>query len=127
MSYDVIVLGLGGMGSAAAAHLAARGQRVLGLEKFGPAHDQGASHGGARITRQSYFEGPDYVPLLLRADGLWHKRAQDSGREVIRLTGGVMCGLPASRTVSGSRQSAEQWDLRHEMLSAAEIRRRFPT
>jgi len=62
-AYDVIVAGLGGMGSAAAFHLAARGQRVLGLERFGPAHDRGASHGGSRITRQSYFEGPEYVPL----------------------------------------------------------------
>jgi len=126
-AYDVIVVGLGGMGSAAAYHLATRGQRVLGLEKFGPAHDRGASHGGSRITRQSYFEGPDYVPLLLRAYELWDRLARDSGREVIRLTGGVMCGLPTSRTVAGSRQSAEQWGLPHEMLSAAELRRRFPT
>ena len=69
--YDVIVVGLGGMGSAAAAHLAARGQRVLGLERFGPAHDRGSSHGGSRITRQAYFEDPAYVPLLLRAYELW--------------------------------------------------------
>lgn len=126
-AYDVIVVGLGGMGSATAYHLAARGYRVLGLEKFGPAHDQGASHGGSRITRQSYFEGPDYVPLLLRAYELWDKLARDSGREVIRRTGGVMCGLPASRTVSGSLASAEQWGLPHEMLSAADLRKRFPT
>src|ERR1051325_6958929 len=116
------------MGSATAYHLAARGHRVLGLEKFGPAHDRGASHGGSRITRQSYFEGPDYVPLLLRAYELWHKLARGSGREVIRLTGGgVRCGRPDSRTVAGSRQSAEQWDLPHEMLSAADLRKRFPT
>jgi sarcosine oxidase len=63
-TYDVIVAGLGGMGSAAAYHLASRGHRVLGLEKFGPAHDRGASHGGSRVTRQSYLEGPEYVPLL---------------------------------------------------------------
>ena len=126
-AYDVIVVGLGGMGSATAYHLAARGQRVLGLEKFGPAHDQGASHGGSRITRQSYFEGPDYVPLLLRAYELWDALARDSGREVINLTGGVMVGRPESRTVSGSRQSAEQWGLEHEMLDAAELRKRFPT
>jgi sarcosine oxidase len=126
-AYDVIVVGLGGMGSAAAYHLAARGQRVLGLEKFGPAHDRGASHGGSRITRQSYFEGPDYVPLLLRAYELWEQLAHDSGRDVIGLTGGVMAGLPESRTVSGSRQSAEQWGLAHEMLDAGELRRRFPT
>jgi sarcosine oxidase len=126
-AYDVIVVGLGGMGSATACHLAARGHRVLGLEKFGPAHDHGASHGGSRITRQSYFEGPDYVPLLLRAYELFDKLAQDSGREVIRRTGGVMCGLPAGRTVSGSLASAEQWGLPHEMLSAADLRKRFPT
>ncbi|WP_305783187.1 N-methyl-L-tryptophan oxidase [Symbioplanes lichenis] len=125
-TYDVIVAGLGGMGSATASHLASRGLRVLGLEKFGPAHDRGASHGGSRITRQSYFEGADYVPLLLRAYELWERLAHDSGRDVIRLTGGVMAGRPESRTVSGSLASARQWGLEHEMLDAAELRRRFP-
>jgi sarcosine oxidase len=125
--YDVIVVGLGGMGSAAAYHLSGRGLRVLGLERFGPAHDQGASHGGSRIVRQSYFEGSDYVPLLLRSYELWRQLAAVSGRDVFRLTGGVMVGLPSGRTVAGSRRSAEQWGLRHEMLSAAEIRTRFPT
>ncbi|MBV8861137.1 MAG: FAD-dependent oxidoreductase, partial [Mycobacterium sp.] len=65
--YDIIVLGLGGMGSAAAYHLAARGRRVLGLERHKPAHDKGSSHGGSRLIRQSSFEDPAYVPLLLRA------------------------------------------------------------
>jgi sarcosine oxidase len=115
------------MGSAAAYHLAARGLRVLGLERFGPAHDKGSSHGGSRITRQSYFEDPAYVPLLLRAYELWDALAHDSGRDVITLTGGVMIGPPASVTVAGSRRSAESGDLPHEMLDAVEIRRRFPT
>ncbi|MDP9792079.1 sarcosine oxidase [Catenuloplanes nepalensis] len=126
-AYDVIVLGLGGMGSSAAYHLAARGQRVLGLERFGPAHDQGASHGGSRITRQSYFEDPAYVPLLLRSYELWDRLAVDSGADVMTLCGGLMIGPPDSRTVAGSRRSAEQWGLAHEMLDAAELRRRFPT
>lgn len=126
-SYDVIVAGLGGMGSSAAHHLAGRGRRVLGLERFGPAHDQGSSHGGSRITRQSYFEDPAYVPLLLRAYELWDKLARDSGRDVITLTGGLMAGLPDSLTVAGSLRSAREWGLAHEMLDAAEIRRRFPT
>jgi sarcosine oxidase len=126
-SYDVIVVGLGGMGSAAAYHLAARGQRVLGLEKFGPAHSHGASHGGSRIIRQSYFESPEYVPLLLRSYDLFDRLAADAGRDVITLTGGVMIGRPETRTVSGSLASAEQWGLEHEMLDATELRRRFPT
>ena len=69
--YDVIVIGLGGMGSAAAYQLASRGKRVLGLEKRVPAHDEGSSHGRSRIIRQAYFEDPSYEPLLLRAYELW--------------------------------------------------------
>ncbi|MCW2691112.1 MAG: glycine/D-amino acid oxidase, deaminating, partial [Mycobacterium sp.] len=124
--YDVIVVGLGGMGSAAAYHLAARGQRVLGLEKFTPAHDKGSSHGGSRIIRQSYFEDPAYVPLLLRAYELWEKLAADSQREVFRLTGGLFSGPPECLTVAGSLRAAQEWSLPHEVLEAGEIRARFP-
>jgi sarcosine oxidase len=127
MRYDVIVIGLGGMGSAAAYHLAARGQRVLGLEKFTPAHDKGSSHGGSRIIRQSYFEDPAYVPLLLRAYELWEQLANDTGLEVYRLTGGLFIGAPDAMTVAGSQRASRVWDLPHEMLEADEIRRRFPT
>lgn len=127
MSYDVIVVGLGGMGSAAARSLAARGSRVLGLERHTPAHDLGSSHGGSRIIRQSYFEDPAYVPLLLRAYELWEQLARDSGEEVYALTGGLFCGLPDAVTVTGSRLASEQWDLPHEMLDATEVSRRFPT
>ncbi|AWW40678.1 N-methyl-L-tryptophan oxidase [Streptomyces cadmiisoli] len=126
-TYDVIVIGLGGMGSAAAHHLSARGARVLGLEKFGPVHNRGSSHGGSRITRQSYFEDPAYVPLLLRAYELYDDLARATGREIAILGGGVMVGRPDSRTVAGALRSAREWDLPHEMLDAREIRRRFPT
>jgi sarcosine oxidase len=127
MSYDVIVVGLGGMGSAAAYHLAARGQRVLGLERHTPAHDKGSSHGGSRITRQSYFEDPAYVPLLLRSYELWEQLARDSGEDVLALTGGLFLGRPDSVTVAGSLRAAREWDLPHEVLSSAEVSRRFPT
>ncbi|MBJ7291898.1 FAD-dependent oxidoreductase, partial [Williamsia sp.] len=120
--YDVIVVGLGGMGSAAAYHLAARGQCVLGLERFSPAHDRGSSHGGSRIIRQSYFEDPAYVPLLLRAYELWEELARDSGRDVYRITGGLFVGPPTCATVSGSRHAAELWGLAHEVLTADEVR-----
>ena len=72
-SYDVIVIGLGGMGSAAAAHLATRGLRVLGLEQFGRLHKLGSSHGHSRIIREAYFEAPEYVPLVQRAYVLWRE------------------------------------------------------
>ena len=127
MTYDVIVIGLGGMGSAAAAHLAGRGQRVLGLERFGPAHDRGSSHGGSRVIRQSYFEDPAYVPLLLRAYELWRQAEHDSGADLMTLTGGLYFGAPDSPVVSGSIRAAQEWDLPHEVLDADEIRRRFPT
>jgi sarcosine oxidase len=126
-TYDVIVVGLGGMGSAAAYHLASRGQRVLGLERFEPVHNYGSSHGGSRIIRQSYFEDPAYVPLLLRAYELWDRLARDSERDIITLTGGVFLGRPDSLTVAGSLRASRQWDLPHEVLDAAAIRGRFPT
>ena len=126
-SYDVIVAGLGGMGSAAAYRLAQRGLRVLGLERYTPVHDKGSSHGGSRITRQAYFEDPAYVPLLLRAAELWPEVEAASGRTIVHLTGGVMVGRADSRTVAGSLRSAQEWGLPHELLDAAEIRRRFPT
>ncbi len=125
--HDVVVVGLGGMGSAAAHRLAVRGLRVLGLERFGPAHDRGSSHGGSRITRQAYFEDPAYVPLLRRASELWDAVADESGRDLVDWCGGVMVGRPDGPTVSGSLASARAWGLEHELLSAAQLRDRFPT
>src|SRR3954467_7188042 len=99
-TYDVIVVGLGGMGSAAAAHLAARGQRVLGLERFGPAHDRGSSHGGSRVIRPAYFEDPAHLPLLRRSYELFERLETDSGRDLMTLTGGLYLGSPDSPTVA---------------------------
>ena len=123
--FDVIVIGLGGMGSAAAAHLAARGRRVLGLEQFTPAHDRGSSHGDSRIIRQAYFEDPAYVPLLRRSYELFADLGTTSPG-VLTLTGGLMMGAPDSATVAGSLASARAWDLPHELLDTADLRRRFP-
>jgi sarcosine oxidase len=114
LSYDVIVIGLGGMGSAAAYRLAQRGQRVLGIDQYPPVHNEGSSHGGSRITRQAYFEDPRYVPLLLRAEELWAEVEARSGRTVVRYTGGLMIGRSDSKTVAGSLASAQQWGLAHE-------------
>lgn len=124
--YDVIIIGLGGMGSAAAYQLAGRGRKVLGLERFTPAHNQGSSHGKSRVIRQAYFEDPAYVPLLQRAYELWNQIERDSGQHVLTMTGGLMIGTEQSQTFSGSLRSAREWGLPHEVLDAHEIRRRFP-
>lgn len=121
--YDVIVLGTGGMGSAAAAHLARRGRRVLGLDRYGPAHALGSSHGGSRVYRQAYMEDPAYVPLLLRAWELW----QDLGPDCFTATGGLYVGPPDGPTFGGSLRAAREWELPHEVLDPAAVARRFPT
>src|ERR671913_912984 len=113
-AFDVIVVGLGAMGSAAAAHAAARGQRVLGLEQFQPAHDQGSSHGRSRVIRLAYFEHPAYVPLLRRSYELWRRLESATGRELLQMTGGLMIGAPDTEVVSGRLRRARGHDLAHE-------------
>src|SRR4051812_33576456 len=123
--FDVIVLGLGGMRSAAASHLAARGQRVLGIEQFTQAHDKGSSHGRTRMIRQAYFEDPFYVPLLWRTYELWRELEQFSGQSLLRVTGGLMMGRANCETVAGTLRSAQEYGLSHEFLDAGEIRKRW--
>jgi sarcosine oxidase len=124
--WDTIVVGLGAMGSAATFHAARRGQRVVGLEQFTPAHDRGSSHGRSRVTRQAYFENPAYVPLLGRASELWTQLQRDSGKRLIETTGGLMLGPPDGGVVRGTLASARLHGLPHEVLDASEVRRRFP-
>ncbi len=123
--YDVIVVGLGGMGSAAAYHLAGRGEKVLGLEQHRPAHDRGSSHGESRIIRQAYFEGAEYVPLVLRAYDLWERLERETGEDLMSLVGGLMIGRRDGELVSGSVASAEEHALPYELLDASELQRRF--
>ena len=124
--YDTIVLGLGAMGSAAVFHAARRGKRVLGLEQFTLAHDRGSSHGRSRITRQAYFEDPAYVPLLGRATELWTELQHDSSARLLQVTGGLMLGSPNGGLIRGTLASVRMHTLPHELLEAAEVRRRFP-
>lgn len=126
-AYDAIVVGVGSMGSAAVRALSARGLRVLGLENFGPAHDRGSAHGGSRIIRQSYFEGPAYVPLLRSAFEGWRELQEESGRDLLRLCGGIYIGDQANPVFTGSRHAAALHGLPHEILDAAEISSRFPS
>jgi sarcosine oxidase len=123
---DVVVCGLGVMGSAAAYALARRGRRVLGLERFTPGHDRGSSHGATRIIRLAYFEHPSYVPLLRRAYALWRELEQASGRQLLHITGIAEIGPPDGALVTGTLASARLHGLRHEVVNASELMRRYP-
>jgi sarcosine oxidase len=123
--FDVVVVGLGVMGSAALYELARRGFRVAGIERYAPGHDRGSSHGETRIIRLGYFEHPSYVPLLRRAYDMWRDLEAASGRKLMRITGIVEIGPPDGRLVAGTLAASRQHGLPHEILDAAETMRRF--
>jgi sarcosine oxidase len=114
------------MGAATCWHLARRGQRVLGLERFDIPHSMGSSHGVNRIIRLAYFEHPSYVPILRRAFALWRETEQLFGEQLLYVTGSLDIGRPSSRIITGSLESCAQHGLAHELMEAAELNRRFP-
>ncbi|MDB6031512.1 MAG: dependent oxidoreductase [Verrucomicrobiales bacterium] len=124
--YDVAIIGLGAMGSAAAYHCARRGWKVLGLDQFTPPHSHGSSHGQTRIIREAYFEHPIYVPLVQRAYELWNELESLTGAKLFQKTGGLMIGAPEGTIVSGALLSARTHGLEHQILSTEELRQRFP-
>ena len=124
--YDAIVIGLGGMGTASAFHLARRGRRVLGLEQHDLLHELGSSHGLTRIIRLAYHEHPSYVPLLRRSYELWHELEAVAGEQLLITTGSLEGGPEDGPTFRGALEAAELHDLPHEVLSAEELRRRYP-
>jgi sarcosine oxidase len=121
--FDSIVVGVGGMGSAALYHLARRGQRVLGLERFTVPHALGSSHGVTRIIRLAYYEDSAYVPLLRRAYELWRELESAAGEQLLHVTGSVDAG---PEIFEGSLRSCVEHGLPHEVLTGAELHRRFP-
>jgi sarcosine oxidase len=125
-SHDVAIVGLGAMGGAAALELSRRGLDVVGFDRYAPPHAWGSSHGDTRIIREAYFEDPVYVPMVQRAFECWRELERLAGTALLQPTGGVMIGLPGSSLVEGSRRSAELHGLPCEMMSADQIRARFP-
>ncbi len=123
---DVIVVGVGGIGSAVVEALARRGLSVLGIERFTIGHDRGSSHGDSRIIRLAYFEHPDYVPLLRAAFDAWDDVERRTGERLVHRTGIVHAGAPDSPVLAGVRESAAEHDLAIENWSAAQCRERFP-
>ncbi len=124
--YDTVVVGVGGMGSATAAHLAKRGENVLGLERYDIPHSMGSSHGVTRIIRKAYYEHPDYVPLLERAYELWDELDATHPTRLLHTTGCIVAGPEGSEKVAGARESCETHGLAFERLSAEEVGERYP-
>jgi sarcosine oxidase len=124
--YDAIVLGAGGVGSAALYELARRGLRAIGIDRFAPPHDRGSSHGQTRVIRQAYFEHPDYVPLLLESYRMWRELEQATGLSLLHEIGLVQLGPPDGAVVSGVLTSARLHGLPVESMSASDVEKRWP-
>ena len=126
-TYDAIVVGIGGMGSAALYHLTRRGAgRVLGLEQFDIAHDKGSSHGLSRMIRLAYWEHPSYVPLLRRAYELWRELERASDEPLLITTGSIDAGPADSPAIVGARRACDMFDLPHTLYDGRSLTTAFP-
>ena len=133
-NFDTIVVGLGAMGIAAVYQLAKRGNKVLGLDRFSPPHDNGSSHGESRIIRQAIGEGEEYVPLVLRSYELWREIENKTGTDLLTITGGLTLESQNSEAALHGRRDfldqaircAEKFNIRHEILETADIKKRYP-
>jgi sarcosine oxidase len=131
--HDVIVMGLGAVGSAAAYQLAKRGARVIGIDRYSPPHSFGSSHGDTRITRLAIGEGAQYTPLVLRSHEIWREIEARTGEEILTVTGGLVISGPRRQATThvpnffeNTLDAARRFGIAHEMLDAREIRKRFP-
>jgi len=126
MTYDVAVVGLGGIGSAILAHCAARGASVIGLEQFARGHDLGSSSGKSRMIRKAYFEDPAYVPLVLRAYELWHELEREVDEALLQTTGVLTVGPETSEITAGTKRAAREHGLAIESLDLNQVSERYP-
>ena len=124
--YDAIVIGVGGMGSAALYHLARRGLRALGIERYDVPNDMGSSGGRSRMIRLSYHEHPSYVPLVRRAYELWQQLENGFGQRLLVTTGSLRGGDEGSALFQGSKLACDINHLPYQILAGPEINQRFP-
>jgi len=126
-SFDVVVIGVGSMGSAACYYLSKRGYKVLGIEQFNISHEYGSHAGQSRIIRKAYFEHPDYVPLLERAYKNWKTLEQESGEQVYFITGLLYAGDPNNQIIKGVKQSAALYNIDLAQLNTVAATDKFPS
>lgn len=125
-SYDVIVVGVGGMGSAAVYHLAKRGVDVLGIERYDIPHTHGSSHGESRLLRLPQTKGHEYVPLVQRARELWLDLEDEASEEIFVQTGTIGIGPAGSDKITDGTSSCDAYGIEYELLSSEEVSERFP-
>lgn len=132
-NFETIVIGLGAMGSAAAYQLSKKGNKVLGIDQFAPPHKIGSTHGETRITRQAIGEGEEYVPLSLRSYEIWDELEKKTGKKLLTITGGLIVGNDTHNSLHGRNHflqttvdTAQKFNISHSVLSAGELRERFP-
>lgn len=125
-AFDVIVVGVGSMGSATCYQLAKRGIRVLGLEQFNIPHAQGSHHGGTRLIRQAYFEHPNYVKLLKAVYPMWRELEAETGDDLFHQVGALYLGRPDCELIAGSHRAATEHEIPFEWLPPFEVEERFP-
>jgi len=124
--YDIILAGLGAVGSATAFHLAGRGLRVLGLDRYHPPHGLGSTHGGSRVIRETAFEHPRYVPLARRAYERWRGIEALTGESLLHITGTLFVGAPDSPVIAGTLASAREHSVAHERIPGEQLALRYP-
>ncbi len=134
LSPDVLVIGLGAMGSATVLQLAERGLSVIGIDQYAPPHDRGSTHGESRITREAVGEGAAFVPLVRRSHQLWRALERESGATLFNACGGLILAHAGAAShmheqadfLGNTIQLARQFGIPHECLSTSEITARFP-
>lgn len=133
MNSDVIVIGLGAMGSAACYQLAKRGAKVIGIDKHSPPHSFGSTHGNTRITRLAIGEGEQFVPFAMRSHEIWHELERETGADLMTTTGGLIMSSASGHPLHGSANflqttidAAKKFSIKHRVLNAAELAAEFP-
>lgn len=119
-------MGLGAVGSAAAWRLAAMGHEVIGFDSFDPPHSHGSTHSESRLTRETAWEGAEYIPLVRRANELWHELEAETGESCFIRNGALFLAPGSAHIIAASRASADSARVHYELLDATEVRRRWP-
>lgn len=123
---EVIVVGLGAMGSAACFQLVARGVSVIGIDQYAPPHTLGSTHGDTRITRLAIGEGREHVPLVRRSHELWREIERESGTRLLTESGIVILAHPSSPFLRETRAAAHEYHIEHEDLRSDVVQARWP-